>query len=122
MLRLKLWRRGESNPCFDDIRLRASADVLREGTHEEVERRGLFWMAADVISFVITSRLWPASGNDQIRNILPRVLGIKLDGSVESRPKKLTERRRKDSRMNIRKGFRDKAEFEAGTSGFGSTA
>jgi hypothetical protein len=67
-------------------------------------------------------RLWPASGNDQIRNILPRVLGIKLDGSVESRPKKLTERRRKDSRMNIRKGFRDKAEFEAGTSGFGSTA
>jgi hypothetical protein len=33
------------------------------------------------------SRLWPASGNDQIRNILPRVSGIKMDGRVESRRK-----------------------------------
>jgi hypothetical protein len=31
-----------------------SADVLLEGTREEAERRGLFWMAPDVITFVIT--------------------------------------------------------------------
>jgi hypothetical protein len=43
------------NPCFDDVRLRVSADVLLEGTREQADRRGLFWMAPDVITFVITS-------------------------------------------------------------------
>jgi len=48
-------RRGESNPCFDDVRLRASADVLPERTRERSDRRGLFRTAPDVITFVITS-------------------------------------------------------------------
>jgi hypothetical protein len=42
------------NPCFDDVRLRVSADVLLEGTREQAERRGLLCMAPDVITFVIT--------------------------------------------------------------------
>jgi hypothetical protein len=44
-----------SNPCFDDVRLRVSADVLLEGTREQSDRRGLLRMASDVITFVITS-------------------------------------------------------------------
>jgi hypothetical protein len=35
-----------------------SADVLLEGAREEAERRGLFWMAADVITFVITTLVY----------------------------------------------------------------
>jgi len=50
----EVWRRGELNPCFDDSHPRASADILLERTREEAERRGLFWMAPDVITFVIT--------------------------------------------------------------------
>jgi hypothetical protein len=42
------------NPCFDDSYPRASADVLSEGTCERPDRRGLLWMAPDVITFVIT--------------------------------------------------------------------
>ena len=43
----------ELNPCFGDCRPRLSADVLLKGTHEQAERHGLFWMALDVITFVI---------------------------------------------------------------------
>jgi hypothetical protein len=43
-------RGGESNPCFDDVRLRMSADVLLEGTREQSDRRGLLRMASDVIT------------------------------------------------------------------------
>ena len=52
------------NPCFDDSYPRASGDVLLEGTRERPDRRGLFWIEPDVITFVITSsftgstRLW----------------------------------------------------------------
>jgi hypothetical protein len=49
--------RGESNPCFDDVRLRVSADVLLQGIRERPERRGLPRMAPDVITFVITTLL-----------------------------------------------------------------
>jgi hypothetical protein len=44
------------NPSFDDSYPRTSADVLVEGTRERSDRRGLFWMAPDVITFVITFR------------------------------------------------------------------
>jgi hypothetical protein len=49
------WRRGESNPCFDDSYPRVSANVLLEGIREQGNRRGLLRMALDVITFVITS-------------------------------------------------------------------
>jgi hypothetical protein len=42
-------------PCFDDVRLRVSADVLLVGTREQGERRGLSRSAPDVITFVITT-------------------------------------------------------------------
>ena len=43
------------NPCFDDVRLWVSADVLLEGTRKRVDRPGLLRTAPDVIIFVITS-------------------------------------------------------------------
>ena len=47
---------GDRTPVwFDDSYPSASADVLLEGTREQAERRGLFWMAPDVIAFVITT-------------------------------------------------------------------
>jgi hypothetical protein len=46
---------GELNPCFDDVRLRVSADVLLERIREQAERRGLLRMAVDVITFVMSS-------------------------------------------------------------------
>jgi len=42
-------------PVSIDVRLRVSADVLLEGTHEQADRRGSPRMAPDVITFVITS-------------------------------------------------------------------
>jgi hypothetical protein len=43
------------NPCFNDIRVWVSADVLLEGIREHAERRGLLRTAPDVTTFVITS-------------------------------------------------------------------
>jgi len=54
LARGEVWRRGESNPCFDDSYPTASADVLPEGTRERSDRRGSLRMALDVITFVIT--------------------------------------------------------------------
>ena len=42
--------RGELNPCFNDIRVWVSADVLLEGVREHAERRGLLRTAPDVIT------------------------------------------------------------------------
>jgi hypothetical protein len=41
-------------PLFVTVYLGMSADVLLERIREQAERRGLLWMAPDVISFVIT--------------------------------------------------------------------
>jgi hypothetical protein len=65
-------------------------------------------MAPDIITFVITFRSWPVSGNDQIRNISPRVSGITRVGSAGSLRKKQTGRRPKGSRMNTKRPSRTK--------------
>jgi hypothetical protein len=70
-------------PCFDDNYPKVSADVLLEGTRERAERRGLLWMALDVITFVITFPFMASVWKRSIRKGLLRVLGIKLDGSGE---------------------------------------
>jgi hypothetical protein len=60
-------------------------------------------MAVDVITFVITSPVGQRLKTIKFRNILPRVSGIKLDGSVGSLRKKQTGRRRKGTRMNMKR-------------------
>jgi hypothetical protein len=60
-----------------------SADVLLERIREQAERRGLLWMAPDVITFVITI---PVYGQclETIKFAIsyPRVSGIIQVGSV----------------------------------------
>ena len=74
------------------------------GTREEAERRGLFWMALDVITFVITIPVYGQRLETiKIRNISPRVSGITQVGSVGSLRKKQIGKRRKGSRMNTKR-------------------
>ena len=54
------------NPCFDDSHPSVSADVLPERIRERAETRGLLWMAADVITFVITFAGYPALSSSLI--------------------------------------------------------
>jgi hypothetical protein len=78
---------GGIEPLFDVVRLRVSADVLPERICGRSEMHGSFWMAPDVITFVIVSPV------------------------IESRRKKLTGRRRladeyeKASRTNCGTGI-----------------
>ena|ERR1700730_6369312 len=76
------------------FRRRSSEGVRRYPARGDSRASGKAWIALDgagCYHFCYhNSRLWPVSGNDQIRNILPRVSGITQVSSVGSLRKKQT--------------------------------
>ena len=48
----------EPNPCFDDVRLRVSADVLLEGIHEQAESVDCFGWRRMLSQFLPIASVW----------------------------------------------------------------
>ena len=103
------------NPCFDDSYPRASADVLLEGTREEAERRGLLWMAPDVITFVIAFRfiasVWKRSNSQYLTACFRDHTGRQRRITTKETDRKKVQ----SSRMNTKRRP-GKGEFDARTS------